>query len=89
MKKLLTRAASYLPPDRVAFIQKAYEYAAIAHEGQKRLSGEPFIRHPLETALYLVDLNMDATTLAAALPRTPKRMPLPRAKEAMSQTTRK
>ena len=67
MKKLLTRAASYLPPDRVDFIQKAYEYAAIAHEGQKRLSGEPFIRHPLETALYLADLNMDATTLAAAL----------------------
>ena len=67
MKKLLTRAASYLPPDRVAFIKKAYEFAAIAHEGQLRLSGEPFIRHPLETALYLVDLNMDATTLAAAL----------------------
>ena len=67
MKDLLAKAGSYLPADRVAFVQKAYDYAALAHQGQVRLSGEPFIQHPLETALYLADIHLDATTLASAL----------------------
>ena len=67
MKDLLTKVGSYLPADRVAFVQMAYDYAARAHQGQVRLSGEPFIQHPLETALYLAEIHLDATTLAAAL----------------------
>ena len=67
MKDLMTRAESYLPPDKVDFVKKAYEYAAHAHDGQVRLSGGPYIQHPMETALYLADLHLDATTLAGAL----------------------
>ena len=48
-------------------MRQAYDFAESAHEGQVRLSGEPFIRHPIETALYLAELRMDSTTIAAAL----------------------
>ena len=64
---LLKKAKTYLPPDRLGIIGQAYTFAADAHEGQVRRSGEPFIEHPLQTALYLADLRLDANALAAAL----------------------
>lgn len=67
MRDLLTKAKSYLPLDKVGIIEEAYDFARMAHEGQKRLSGEPYVEHPINTALFLADLNLDATTLAAAL----------------------
>jgi GTP pyrophosphokinase len=67
MRSLLTKAKSYLPPDKVGMIEEAYNFARVAHEGQKRLSGEPYVEHPISTALFLADLNLDATTLTAAL----------------------
>ena len=48
-------------------IKKAYEYALKEHEGMKRLSGDDFITHPLEVTNILLDLNVDDTTLIAAL----------------------
>ena len=47
--------------------QKAYEFAAAAHGKQKRKSGEPYITHPLATAMRLFELKLDAPTIAAAL----------------------
>ena len=67
MRKLLEKTQSYLSPERTRFIQDAYEFAAKAHDGQTRLSGEPFLDHPLQTAQYLADLHLDAPTLAGAL----------------------
>lgn len=67
VKELLTKLHSYLPPDRVALVERAYRYAARCHDGQTRFSGEPFIEHPTQTALFLADLHLDATTIAAAL----------------------
>jgi GTP pyrophosphokinase len=67
MKDILTKARSYLPPDKVGIIEDAYNFASEAHEGQKRLSGKPYLEHPINTALFLADLNLDAPTLAAAL----------------------
>ena len=64
---LLDKAKTYLPADRLEVIDHAYTFAAHAHEGQVRRSGEPFIEHPLQTALYLADLRLDADALAAAL----------------------
>ena len=64
---LLERASEYLPEDRVEAIEEAYEFAAKAHDGQTRLSGEPFVEHPLSTALYLVELRLDSNALVAAL----------------------
>ncbi|GBE30873.1 GTP pyrophosphokinase [bacterium BMS3Bbin04] len=48
-------------------IELAFEYAAKAHANQTRVSGEPYITHPLEVMSVLAELNMDATTLVAAL----------------------
>jgi GTP pyrophosphokinase len=48
-------------------IERALEFAAAAHEGQKRKSGEDYVEHPISVAEYLADLNLDAPTIAAAL----------------------
>jgi len=50
-----------------ALIQKAYITAELAHRGQKRLSGEEYITHPLQVAYFLSELGMDVTTIVAGL----------------------
>ncbi|HET9680373.1 MAG TPA: bifunctional GTP diphosphokinase/guanosine-3',5'-bis pyrophosphate 3'-pyrophosphohydrolase [Gammaproteobacteria bacterium] len=64
---LLAQLETYLPPDQVAGVRRAYEFGAHAHEGQKRLSGEPYISHPLAVARILADMRMDHHTLMAAI----------------------
>ncbi len=64
---LLTKLESYLKPVQVDKVREAYEFGASAHEGQKRLSGEPYIAHPVAVALILADLHMDAQTIVAAI----------------------
>jgi GTP pyrophosphokinase len=65
--ELIEKAKTYLPPEKMAVIERAYEFAAKAHEGQTRKSGEPYIEHPLHVAMILVNLQLDASSLAAAL----------------------
>jgi len=65
--ELLTRLRQYLPPAQVDEIHQAYEFGAQAHEGQRRLSGEPYISHPVAVASILADLRMDHRTIEAAL----------------------
>ncbi|HZK34412.1 MAG TPA: bifunctional (p)ppGpp synthetase/guanosine-3',5'-bis(diphosphate) 3'-pyrophosphohydrolase [Bacillota bacterium] len=48
-------------------IRDAYYFALRVHDGQKRSSGEPFCIHPIEVAKILVDMGMDADTIAAGL----------------------
>ncbi len=48
-------------------LQKAYIFAARAHKGQTRRSGEPYLSHPLEVTNILADMNLDLTTLVAGL----------------------
>ena len=48
-------------------LEQAYLLASRAHEGQKRISGEPYIVHPLSAAIILVEYGMDTDTVAAAL----------------------
>ena len=48
-------------------LQKAYIFAARAHQGQIRRSGEPYLSHPLEVTNLLADMHLDLTTLIAAL----------------------
>ena len=64
---LIQKVASYLPPDKVALIQDAFVFADLSHGGQKRMSGEPYISHPLHAAVFLADLNLDTHTIIAAL----------------------
>lgn len=47
--------------------KKALDFATLAHTGQKRLSGEPYISHPITVAKTLQDWHLDATTVAAGL----------------------
>src|SRR5438093_288147 len=58
---------SYLPPQDVEVLSRAYDAAASAHHDQNRLSGEKFIEHPLSVAGILADLQLDRDTLAAAI----------------------
>jgi GTP pyrophosphokinase len=64
---LITRVKKYHPSDDISLIEKAYNQAAEAHEGQLRKSGEPYIIHPLCVAIILADLEMDKETIAAGL----------------------
>lgn len=54
-------------PQSVDLIKRAYEFARIAHEGQKRSSGEPYFNHCLATAKTLIEMRLDANTIAAGL----------------------
>jgi RelA/SpoT family (p)ppGpp synthetase len=67
INQLVSKLENYLPPDQVERIQQAYEFGATAHKGQKRLSGEPFISHPIAAANILADLHVDAETIIAAI----------------------
>lgn len=58
---------TYLQPDQVFKVQRAYYFSAKAHEGQKRVSGEPYIHHPLEVARILGEMHMDHQTIMAAI----------------------
>src|SRR6478735_7451218 len=55
------------PKADLKLVQRAYEVAEKAHDGQFRKSGDPYITHPLAVATILADLGMDTTTLVAAL----------------------
>jgi len=67
LKDLLTKVASYLPAEQVERVRAAAEFGAAAHLGQKRLSGEPYITHPVAAAVILAELHLDADTLIAAI----------------------
>jgi RelA/SpoT family (p)ppGpp synthetase len=58
---------TYLQSDQVFKVQRAYYFSAKAHEGQKRVSGEPYINHPLEVAQILGEMHMDHQTIMAAI----------------------
>ncbi len=65
--RLLEKAREYLPPEKLPVVEEAYKFAAERHQGQVRLSGGPFMEHPLQTAYILAELQLDASSLAAAL----------------------
>ena len=65
-KQLLTKL-DYLPNSHRDVIVAAYEFGANAHDGQKRLSGEPYISHPVAVASILADLHLDSQSIAAAI----------------------
>jgi GTP pyrophosphokinase len=68
IKEVLKRVESYVKDqDGLDLIRRAYNFSHIAHTGQKRKSGEPFIEHPLHVALILAQLKMDHHTIAAAV----------------------
>ncbi|MGQ0833621.1 MAG: RelA/SpoT family protein [Gammaproteobacteria bacterium] len=67
LKELLSTVETYLPAEQVERIREAAEFGASAHKGQKRLSGEPYIAHPVAAASILADLHLDTDTIVAAI----------------------
>src|SRR5918911_1822752 len=67
VEKLLKEVRGKRPKANTKLIERAYDFAEAAHEGQLRKSGDPFISHPLSVAQILAELGMDETTIAAAL----------------------
>ncbi|MCM8596735.1 bifunctional (p)ppGpp synthetase/guanosine-3',5'-bis(diphosphate) 3'-pyrophosphohydrolase [Accumulibacter sp.] len=58
---------SYLPPEEIATVRDAYLFSEQAHRGQRRLSGEPYITHPLAVAGAIAEWQMDVEGVVAAL----------------------
>jgi RelA/SpoT family (p)ppGpp synthetase len=67
LTSLLESLSSYMNASDKTFIKKAYEYGASAHQNQIRMSGEPYICHPLSVAQILASMRMDRQTISAAL----------------------
>ena len=65
--KLIAMIRETRPTDDYGIIERAYKLARDAHKDQKRKSGEPYIIHPIEVAMILVDLGMDLETVAAGI----------------------
>ncbi len=66
-EELKTKFLAYRPAEELPRIEKAYHVAAEAHKYQKRKSGEPYIIHPLNTAIIIAEIGMDADTVIGAL----------------------
>src|ERR1700744_5039731 len=67
LKELIATVESYLPSEQVERIREAAEFGPSAHKGKKRLSGEPYIAHPVAAAAILADLRLDGDTIVAAI----------------------
>ena len=67
MEKVLNKINQLYATSDNEMLQKAYEFAKEAHSNQKRASGEPYFIHPCAVADILIDLGLDAATIAAAL----------------------
>ena len=64
---ILDRLTTYHREADLDLVERAYVYSARVHEGQVRLSGEPYLSHPLEVAGLLTELKLDTVSLAAGL----------------------
>ena len=64
---ILREVQSYRPGEDLSLLRKAYEFTASQHAKQKRLSGEPFISHPLEVVHILAEMKLDPICLAAGM----------------------
>jgi guanosine-3',5'-bis(diphosphate) 3'-pyrophosphohydrolase len=65
LNDITSQILSYHPKANIELVEKAYVYSAKVHQGQIRLSGEPYLSHPLEVAYILTKMKMDVTCIAA------------------------
>ena len=67
LAEFIIRIEAFNANVNIPLIRKAYEFSDMAHRGQKRASGEPYVEHCLEVAFILAEQHMDSTTIAAGL----------------------
>jgi len=65
--ELIDKVRRNRPGDDFDLLRRAYDFAAEQHKAQTRLSGEPYLSHPVEVAHLLADMKLDVTSLCAAL----------------------
>jgi guanosine-3',5'-bis(diphosphate) 3'-pyrophosphohydrolase len=64
---IIEKVSQHIPEADIDIIDRAYVYSARVHQGQIRLSGEPYLSHPLEVAGIIADMRLDAISVAAGL----------------------
>jgi guanosine-3',5'-bis(diphosphate) 3'-pyrophosphohydrolase len=67
LNDITSQLLSYHPKADIGLVEKAYVYSAKVHQGQVRLSGEPYLSHPLEVAHILTQMKMDVISVVAGL----------------------
>lgn len=67
LEEMIARLSKYSTAESLALVKKAYDFAVEAHRGQTRRSGESYVSHPIHVASVLVELQLDAASVAAAL----------------------
>jgi guanosine-3',5'-bis(diphosphate) 3'-pyrophosphohydrolase len=67
LRELIARVQSYHPEANSALLSAAYDYAAHKHAQQLRMSGEPYVTHPLAVALIIAQLKLDVPSIVACL----------------------
>jgi guanosine-3',5'-bis(diphosphate) 3'-pyrophosphohydrolase len=66
-QRLLDTLKANRPTEDTDIVRRAWEFCVLHHDGQTRASGEPYVLHPLEVALVLAEMKLDATAIAAGL----------------------
>mgnify|MGYP000858753685 CR=1 FL=1 len=64
---ILDKVGKYGTQADLELIEKAYIFSATVHAGQMRLSGEPYLTHPMEVANILADMKLDAATIVTGI----------------------
>ena len=67
LQDILSKAQHYLSADDLEIIKQTYEFVKSAHQGVVRLSGEPYIVHPLKATQFLMEINPDLVSIQACL----------------------
>ncbi len=66
-EEIVKKVQAYRPGDDVGLLRKAFEFSRQEHKAQKRLSGEPYVSHPLEVANVLADMKLDVVCLVGGM----------------------
>jgi GTP pyrophosphokinase len=67
LDQILSEVAGYHPTADISLLRRAYQFAAQAHEGQTRKSGDPYVTHPLAVAQIIAELKLDVASVCAGL----------------------
>src|SRR2546423_5266098 len=67
LDQILSEVAGYHPTADIEMVRRAYQFAAQAHEGQTRKSGDPYVTHPLAVARIIAELKLDVSSVCAGL----------------------
>jgi len=67
LDQILSELAGYYPGADIPLVRRAYQFAAQAHDGQTRKSGDPYVTHPLSVAQIITELKLDVASVCAGL----------------------